>query len=192
MSTTQPIRNGEDVQKLLNYYEQEKPNLRNYTLIICGLHTALRISDLLSLRWENVYNFKKQRYVTHLHVYEKKTGKHSVLALNHHVIQALEEYRNFRMPQPQDYIFSKTTNPAHPLCRSQAYRIVKKAAEATLDDTHISCHSLRKTFGYHAWKRGTSPVLIMDVYNHSSFVITRRYLGIDQDDRDTLFKELDF
>lgn len=72
MSTTQPIRNGEDVQKLLNYYEQEKPNLRNYTLIICGLHTALRISDLLSLRWENVYDFKKQRYVTHLHVYEKK------------------------------------------------------------------------------------------------------------------------
>ena len=64
MSTTQPIRNGEDVQKLLNYYEQEKPNLRNYTLIICGLHTALRISDLLSLRWENVYDFKKQRYVT--------------------------------------------------------------------------------------------------------------------------------
>ena len=113
MSTTQPIRNGEDVQKLLNYYEQEKPNLRNYTLIICGLHTALRISDLLSLRWENVYDFKKQRYVTHLHVYEKKTGKHSVLALNHHVIQALEEYRNFRMPQPQDYIFPK--RPIQPI-----------------------------------------------------------------------------
>lgn len=128
----------------------------------------------------------------HLSVYEKKTGKISRLAFNQHVLQALEEYRNSRNPQPQDYIFSKMNDPSHPLCRSQAYRIVKKAAEATLNEPHISCHSLRKTFGYHAWKQGISPVLIMDVYNHSSFVITRRYLGIDQDDRDALFKEMDF
>lgn len=32
----------------------------------------------------------------------------------------------------------------------------------------------------------------MDIYNHSSFVITRRYLGIDQDDRDLLFQGLDY
>lgn len=192
MSTTQPIRDGEDVHKLIAYYEQEEPNLRNKTLIIFALHTALRISDILALRWENVYHFKKKRYVDHLSVYEKKTGKISRLAFNQHVLQALEEYRNSRNPQPQDYIFSKMNDPSHPLCRSQAYRIVKKAAEATLNEPHISCHSLRKTFGYHAWKQGISPVLIMDVYNHSSFVITRRYLGIDQDDRDALFKEMDF
>ena len=192
MSTTQPIRDGEDVHKLIDYYEQEEPNLRNKTLIIFALHTALRISDILALRWENVYYFKKERYVDHLSVYEKKTGKISQLAFNQHVLQALEEYRNSRNPQPQDYIFSKMNDPSHPLCRSQAYRIVKKAAEATLNEPHISCHSLRKTFGYHAWKQGISPVLIMDVYNHSSFVITRRYLGIDQDDRDALFKDMDF
>lgn len=192
MSTTQPIRDGEDVHKLIDYYEQEEPNLRNKTLIIFALHTALRISDILALRWENVYHFKKERYVDHLSVYEKKTGKISQLAFNQHVLQALEEYRNSRDPQPQDYIFSKMNDPSHPLCRSQAYRIVKKAAEATLNEPHISCHSLRKTFGYHAWKQGISPVLIMDVYNHSSFVITRRYLGIDQDDRDALFKDMDF
>lgn len=192
MSTTQPIRDGEDVHKLIDYYEQEEPNLRNKTLILFALHTALRISDILALRWENVYHFKKKRYVDHLRVYEKKTGKISQLAFNQHVLQALEEYRNSRHPQPQDYIFSKMNDPSHPLCRSQAYRIVKKAAEATLNEPHISCHSLRKTFGYHAWKQGISPVLIMDVYNHSSFVITRRYLGIDQDDRDALFKDMDF
>ena len=57
MSTTQPIRDGEDVHKLIDYYEQEEPNLRNKTLIIFALHTALRISDILALRWENVYHF---------------------------------------------------------------------------------------------------------------------------------------
>lgn len=192
MSTTQPIRNGEDVHKLIDYYEQEEPNLRNHTLIIFALHTALRISDILALRWENVYHFEKKAYVPHLHVYEKKTGKISTLAFNQHVLQALEEYRAAREPKPGDYIFSKQNDPSHPLCRSQAYRIVKKAAEATLSEPNISCHSLRKTFGYHAWKHGVSPVLLMDVYNHSSFVITRRYLGIDQDDRDDLFRKLDY
>ena len=80
-----------------------------------------------------------------------------------------------------------------PLCRTQAYRIIKKAAEETLlSNTHISYHSLRKTFGYHAWKQGISPVMLMDIYNHSSFDITKRYLGIGQDERDSIFLKIDF
>ena len=122
----------------------------------------------------------------------KKTGKSSMIALNIHIVNALENYRIQKKPQPTDYIFSKTTDATNPICRTQAYRIVKKAATETLSETHISCHSLRKTFGYHAWKKGTSPVLLMDVYNHSSFVTTKRYLGIDQDDRDSLFKKMDY
>ena len=192
MSTTQPIRDSQDVKSFVDYYNSKKPNLRNHALIVFGLHTALRISDILSLRWEDVYQFDNNRYVPHLLVYEKKTGKASMIALSPKIIDALDEYRMQRKPKQGEYIFSKTTDSTRPLCRTQAYRIVKKAAAATLDETHISCHSLRKTFGYHAWKKGTSSVLLMDVYNHSSFVITKRYLGIEQDDRDSLFEKMDF
>lgn len=192
MGTTQPIRDKADVKSFIEYYECQKPNRRNHALIVLGLHTALRISDILMLRWKDVYQFGKCHYVEHLFLYEKKTGKPSLIALNLHVIDALEELRMERNPHPDDCIFSKRTDPTRPICRSQAYRIVKEAAEHTLDETHISCHSMRKTFGYHAWKQGISPVLLMDIYNHSSFVITRRYLGIDQDDRDLLFQGLNF
>ena len=55
----------------------------------------------------------------------------------------------------------------------------------------VSCHSLRKTFGYHAWRQGVPPVLLMNIYNHSSFQVTKRYLGIEQDDRDRIFKNIE-
>ena len=69
----------------------------------------------------------------------------------------------------------------------EAYR---KAAEAVGIEDVIRCHSLRKTFGYHAWKMGTPPALLMEIYNHSSFQITKHYLGIEQDDKDAVFRNI--
>jgi site-specific recombinase XerD len=54
----------------------------------------------------------------------------------------------------------------------------------------VGCHSLRKTFGYHAWKGGKSLAVLTDIYNHSSYAITRRYLGVSQDDRNEVYKGL--
>lgn len=192
MGTTQPIRSKADVKKFTEYYAVAEPNPRNYCLIVFGLHTALRISDILALQWQDVYQFDKNCYALHLFLREKKTGKENIIALNQHIIDALEICRKKRSPLPTDYLFSKSTSATKPLCRSQAYRIIRRAADETVGEPHISCHSLRKTFGYHAWKQGTSPALLMDIYNHSSFFITRKYLGIDQDDRDLLFRGLNY
>jgi site-specific recombinase XerD len=73
------------------------------------------------------------------------------------------------------------------ISRVQAYRIIRGAGCAVGLVERVSCHSLRKTFGYHAWKSGVSPVVIMDIYNHSSFDVTRRYLGVCKDDRDAVY-----
>ncbi|GHV44323.1 hypothetical protein FACS1894204_01270 [Synergistales bacterium] len=76
------------------------------------------------------------------------------------------------------------------ISRVQAYRIVRAAAEALGFRFRVSCHSLRKTFGYFAWKFGISPAVIMEIYNHSSFAVTRRYLGVTQEDKDEVYLKL--
>ena len=44
MAATEPIRNKHQIRELAGYYLC-KGQLRNYVLIVMGVHTALRISD---------------------------------------------------------------------------------------------------------------------------------------------------
>lgn len=187
MSTTYPIKNEEALEKFKNYYLMVKPNYRNYALVILGLNTAFRIGDLLKLRWTDIYNRNEQHFREHISVREEKTGKERSVAINDTVKEVLLHLRNIYDYSDNSYLFFSHKNKEHPISRSQAYRIVKEAGMSIGLDETISCHSLRKTFGYHAWKQGVQPAILMDIYNHSSYRITKRYLSIEQDDRDNVY-----
>ena len=196
MNTAQPVRNEEDLNRFKEYYKVTCPNKRNYLLVVMGLNTALRISDILKLQWDDVYDFERQKYREHLSIIEQKTDKSSLILINHNVREALMEYKQHLEEQgrtigAEDFLFENSREKEHPISRVQAFRIIKKVADACQLDGVISCHSLRKTFGYHAWQQGTSPALLMNIYNHSSFQVTIRYLGIEQDDRDSIFRNID-
>lgn len=187
MSTSQPIRDTQDLTAFREFYLKDEPNMRNYVLICLGVNSALRISDLLELKWKDVYNFKDENFKKHLITYEKKTGKETWIAINENARNGLQEYMKFlKKISGEDYIFEGKNNGGH-LSRSQAFRIIKHAAGELNLENGISCHSMRKTFGYYAWKCGTPPAVLMDIYNHSSYEITKRYLGIKQDDKDSVF-----
>lgn len=192
MSTTQPIRDYQTLQQFKVYYLYTSPNPRNYALCIIGLNTALRITDILNLKWINIWDFKRNKFQNHLEIIEQKTGKKTKIALNYAAKDALLYlYRHSSLPiYSESYIFRSNRSNNQSLSRSQAFRIIKTAATGCGIYEHVSCHSLRKTFGYHAWKQGVPPVMLMDIYNHSSFQITKRYLGIIQDDRDEIFLKI--
>lgn len=191
MSTTYPIKNEEELRKFKEYFLTEKPVYRNYAMIILGLNTAFRIGDLLNLKWKDVFNKKTERFRKHICVIEQKTNKERIVAINAAVTEVLIILqKNFRYTQEEQYLFPSTRKPEIPLSRSQAFRIIREAAEYAGIEDHISCHSLRKTFGYQAWKQGVHPVVLMDIYNHSSFRVTKRYLCIEQEDRDKVYLDV--
>lgn len=190
MSTTEPIKDLKKIKELKNYYLRAK-ELRNYCLITVGINTALRISDLLSLKWKDVYDFNNNNFKSHITVIEQKTKKENKLALNKNSIDALKTYKkSLEDFNKEDFVFKSRKGLNKPVTRIQAFRIITEAAESIGLVGNISCHSLRKTFGYWSWKKGISPVMIMNIFNHSSFEITKRYLCIDQDDKDEVFRSV--
>ena len=195
MKTTQPVRDIVELKKIKKYYREVKPNKRNFLLIICGLNTALRISDILKLRWKDVYNENLLSFKSHIDVKEQKTGKKTTVFINNNLKEALASFLKDIIAKKgklcdvmEQFIFLGQKSTDKPISRIQAFRIISEAAKKGLLSHKVSCHSLRKTFGYHAWKKGVSPALLTSIYNHSSYKITTRYLGIEQDDRDEVFE----
>jgi len=190
MSTTQPIRNPENLKQFKEYYHSVKPNPRNYALIIVGLNSALRISDILHLSYGDVYDFEKKEWKQHIIITEQKTQKTNRIYINNEIKKVLKGFLEETERTSKEWIFKSQMHRCEPLSRFQAFRIIKEASAYAGLYHDISCHSLRKTFGYHAWKQGTPPVLLMNIYNHSTFQVTKRYLGIEQDDKDEVFENI--
>ena len=190
MKTTDPIRNKHHIREMAEYY-LKRGKLRNYLLIVIGVHTGLRISDLLRIRQNDVYDFEHGLFRSHISIIEKKTGKYKQIAINAKVLHALALFLGAQPANPDDFLFKSQKRLDCAIGRIQAWRIIKEAANAVGAAGRIACHSLRKSLGYFAWKSGVQPVLLMDIFNDSSFEITRRYLGISQDERDSVYLSLE-
>ena len=89
MATSEPIRNTNDIQRIKQYLLMRK-RWRDYALITMGLNPALRISDLLSLKWGDVFNFHKSAFHQHIYLYERKTHKCNIVLINTCMIEALK------------------------------------------------------------------------------------------------------
>lgn len=188
MERVEPIRSEKKINDLKRYL-LGAGNVRNYTLIALGINSALRISDILSLTWKDVFNYDKNTFKTHVEIEDPKTGKSKKFLLNKSAIEALQRFRKeLSNANAQDYIFKSREGDNKPITRYMAIKIVKESCKAVGIEEHIGCHSLRKTFGYHSWKKGVPLPILMELYNHSNQAITKLYLGISQEDIDCIYR----
>ncbi|MEK5061888.1 tyrosine-type recombinase/integrase, partial [Paenibacillus sp. FSL H7-0326] len=74
-----------------------------------------------------------------------------------------------------------------PLQRTTAWTILNQAAEMVGIKENIGTHTLRKTFGYHMYKKTKDVAKLQEIFNHSAPSITLRYIGISRDEQDEAY-----
>lgn len=65
--------------------------------------------------------------------------------------------------------------------------LVERNREGKIISGEIGTHTMRKTFGYHAYNNGVSLELLMDIFNHSSKSQTLRYIGITEEEKKEVY-----
>ncbi|PFT53829.1 site-specific integrase [Bacillus cereus] len=175
----QPIRTKRDIDKMKKALVGKPRDLLLFTI---GINSALRISDILKLKVKDVRNSES------ITLKETKTGKAKQFRLNDSIKKAVRDFIP-KTANDDDWLFpSRKGDKA--ISRVQAYRVLNDAAERAGVTVEMGTHTLRKTFAYHAYKKGVNLSLLQSILNHSSQRETLRYIGIVQDNIDNVYIEV--
>jgi len=175
MKLVEAIKCQEQIQSIGEF--MEKHNGKHYKhLWDFGLQCALRITDLLSIKFDQI---KPDGAGGHqITLKEKKTKKTRIITLN---VKASEIVNQRRTDHP-DYVYlfqSKARNvkTVKPLSRQSVAAVFKEAGDA--HDVSLGTHSMRKTRGFHLYRQSNDLALVQKLLNHSNSAETLRYIGMN-------------
>lgn len=171
-----------DIMRLRNYFI-DKEKIVILALINIGLNLALRFSDLIELKFEQIENYE-------IIIIEKKTNKSRKIFLNKRCIENIKMLKIYYVTNNiacSGYLF-KSLNRAYiknkidkKLTIQSFNRYLKQASKEVGINYNIASHSLRKTWGREYYQKYKDIGLIMKILNHSSENTTLKYIGIDED-----------
>ncbi|MDR2955791.1 MAG: tyrosine-type recombinase/integrase [Prevotella sp.] len=189
-NTTADYLNWNEAMNLIHKLTKDgEPKLS--LLIAIGCFWGLRISDILSLRWNQILE------VDEFTIIEKKTGKSRTIRINQqlkkHIADCYKQINPIGINSP---ILVSQKGTVYSIQRINV--ILKEIkSEYKLSVKNFSCHSLRKTFGRQVYNNNSENaelalVKLMELFNHSSISITKRYLGLKQEELLQTYDSLTF
>jgi integrase len=145
-------------------------------LIVCGINLGLRIDDLLKLSLEDLRGGT-------IAITEGKTKKKRNLVINDNIKKAMKYFDASK----KGYAFKSQKQTAY--STQHVNRLMKVHFKGK-----VSSHSLRKSFGRRVWSNDNeserSLIYLSELFNHSSTLTTRIYLGIRQEELDDIYLNL--
>lgn len=181
---------NEAMQLVSKLYEDGR--YRDCLLVASGCYLGLRISDLLRLRWTDLLSDE-------FTLQEKKTGKERTLRVNPSLQRIASSCRKALGRLAEDAFVFVAEGKDEPMSRQAVDLLLKRVrVKYHVKSAKVfSSHTLRKTFGRRVWLqecdrgRGDQALLLLcDVFGHSSIAITKRYLGIRQDEIMSVYDSL--
>ncbi len=189
-NTTADYMNWDEMTNLVR--RLAKDGDYNFSLLISiGSFWGLRISDILSLRWKQILNTDE------FTIQERKTGKNRTIRINpqlkRHISECYDNIKPISINSPILVSQKGTTFSTQRI--NQKLKEIK--AKYKLNVKNFSCHSLRKTFGRQVYNNNSDNaemalIKLMELFNHSSVAITKRYLGLRQEEILETYDSLSF
>ena len=185
MKVVQPIRETRKIEAMKKILRAG--GKRNEMLFVLGINSALRISDLLSLTVSDILD-ENGNVKEAVSLSEQKTGQNKLFPLNDAAKKVIAEYVEEARPDREATLFPSRKG-GKAISRIQAWEILKNAAEE-VGIPNVGTHTLRKTFGYHIYMRTNNLGLVQKLLNHRSSVETLRYVGIEQNEINNAYLNL--
>ena len=172
-----PITSARDIKSIKKLLSDQP---RNRLLFILGINTGLRVQDLLSLK---VGDIKQAQVGDRVVLREKKTQKENVFMVNKDIKDALDDYLKTVDAKDEHFLFKSRKGSNYAITTYAVTMYVQQWCDAIHLPGNYGAHSLRKTWCYHQRKTyGTSWEVIAKRLNHSSPSITRRYIGVKEEE----------
>ena len=159
-------------------------------LISVGVFTGLRVSDLLQLK------FKQFIGTEFLNIIEKKTKKDRRIKINSDLKDIVERIKlKMNIADDDQFIFLNKygTKPIDKSYVNVKLKELFKKYDINLEG-NVSSHLFRKTLGNRALKLNNysneSIILLMELFNHSSPITTKRYLGVRNSEIESIYDSL--
>ncbi|MEK4508286.1 site-specific integrase [Paenibacillus anaericanus] len=178
MQFVNPIRDMETIQAMKE--ELRKHSIRDLLLFVLGINTGISLLDLLNLTVQDVWDGQNAKQF--LYIKDEKTKEEKAYYLNSQIGKILNEYLSNNDWKAEDYLF-KSKKDCRPITRQQAYRIINHSARVVGISEKIGTHTLRKTFGYHAYYKGVAISILKSILHHHSTAETLKYLGVDRNEK---------
>ena len=179
MECVEALRSIEQINSMKRYLKEHSE--RDYLLFVFGINTGLKLKEILDIKVEDVLEREGSIKDFFLLPHEESENPKEIY-LNPKLRQDLLHYIRSEQLKSSDYLI-KSAKTQKPISRQQAYRIIHHAAEAVGIEGKIGTNSLRKTFGYHAFKRGVAISLLQKHFNHATPSETLKYLGIPKGEK---------
>ena len=184
MKGTRPLDNGE-ISRVSTAFTGTFAT-RNSGLFMIGVSTGGRISELLSLRVEDMYQNKKP--VSDL-LYTKRIVKGGEVSrsvpVNADGRRSIDDLVNWHrrhygsIASKRPLFPSRHNSGTVPMHRQTAHTILKTAfMEAGLNG-HIATHSLRKSFAQRLYDRTGDIFAVQEMLGHRNVATTQKYLGVN-------------
>lgn len=137
--------------------------------VVCsvGLHSGLRISELLALEWSSIMD----GWAT----FEGKGGQQRTVPLHPHTLDALGSWRPV-CGDPR-WVLPSTLHAGQPASPSYVRTGLRELGES-VGIVPLKPHMLRHTCGTSLLESGANVRLVQDVLGHRSLATTQRYLTV--------------